>query len=144
MVDRGRLDLCKDLERIEPLDAEFEPGNWDIICQGGKDSYEHIGNRRFRVCIDNNLETYSRANSKHERSMVVTGIVDAIRECRVDGRGGFIRKDAVSGRWYEVGDKISREKVGAPVSKILSHRFYPQSDYSHSCRWGMRYAMQSS
>lgn len=54
MVDRGRLDYCKDLtfvdsrirssapsEKNEPLPADFEPGSWDIICQGGKESYDH-------------------------------------------------------------------------------------------------------
>jgi hypothetical protein len=54
MVDRGRLDYCKDLtyvdsrirssapsEKIEPLREDFEPGHWDVICQGGKESYDH-------------------------------------------------------------------------------------------------------
>jgi hypothetical protein len=72
-----------------------------------------VGNRRFRVCIDNNLGAYERARTKHERSMVVTAIVDAVRESRTNHpRGGFVRKDAASGRWYEMGDKTAREKVG--------------------------------
>ena len=25
----------------EPLPVDFEPGNWDVICQGGKESYDH-------------------------------------------------------------------------------------------------------
>jgi hypothetical protein len=54
MVDRGRLDYCKDLSHADPrirshalsarmelLSADYEPGNWDVICQGGKDSYDH-------------------------------------------------------------------------------------------------------
>ena len=54
MVDRGRLDICKRLGLIDPrigaqapsdqmelLPPEFEPGNWDVICQGGKENYEH-------------------------------------------------------------------------------------------------------
>jgi hypothetical protein len=57
MVDRGRLDFQQHLSNntfIDPrikssapknelsfLDPSFEPGNWDVICQGGKDSYDH-------------------------------------------------------------------------------------------------------
>ena len=41
--------------------------------------------------------------------MVVTVIVDAVRESSTQEYGGFVRKDLVSGRWYEVGDKIARE-----------------------------------
>eukprot|EP00429_Kryptoperidinium_foliaceum_P008799 CAMPEP_0176007336 /NCGR_PEP_ID=MMETSP0120_2-20121206/3181_1 /TAXON_ID=160619 /ORGANISM="Kryptoperidinium foliaceum, Strain CCMP 1326" /LENGTH=268 /DNA_ID=CAMNT_0017340095 /DNA_START=37 /DNA_END=840 /DNA_ORIENTATION=+ len=125
MVDRGRLglglDYAKKLGFVDPcirypaapstkaqsLPENFEPGNWDVICQGGKESYDHIGNRRFRICIDNNLRTYSKAKSKHERSSVVTCIVDVIREM-----GSFVRKDESSGCWFEVDDKTAREKVG--------------------------------
>jgi hypothetical protein len=64
------------------------------------------------VCIDNNLNTYTNAKTKHEKSMVVTVAVDAVTESSTQERGGFVRKDLVSGRWYEVGDKIAREKVG--------------------------------
>lgn len=54
MVDRGRLDYAKNLafvnERIllaapsrysQELPQAFVPGNWDIICQGGRESFEH-------------------------------------------------------------------------------------------------------
>lgn len=73
--------------------------------------HNSVGNRRFRISIDNNLEAYTKAKTKHERSTVVTTVVGAIMGCRLDGRGGFIKKDAGSGRWFEVGDKTCREKV---------------------------------
>jgi hypothetical protein len=54
MVDRGRLDYCKDLSFVDPriifnapsdkmelLSPDYEPGDWDVICQGGKDNYDH-------------------------------------------------------------------------------------------------------
>jgi hypothetical protein len=44
--------------------------------------------------------------------MVVTSIVDSIKENSTQERGGFIRKDAPTGRWFEVEDKIAREKIG--------------------------------
>ena len=54
MVDRGTLDINKDLSFVDPrirsqapvdrmilLPPGFSPTNWDVICQRGKDSYEH-------------------------------------------------------------------------------------------------------
>ena len=125
MVDRGRLDITKDLsfvdprirfhtpsERVELLPENYEVGPWDVICSGGKDNYDHVGNRRFRFCIENNLPAYVKAKSKHERSLIVTIIVDAIRDSNLGGVGtGFVRKDLSNGRWYAVSDKIAREKV---------------------------------
>lgn len=35
----------------------------------------------------------------------------SIRECSTAG-GGFVRIDGFSRRWYEVGDKVARDKVG--------------------------------
>jgi hypothetical protein len=54
MVDRGRLNFSNDLSFVDSriksqapsdsillLDADYEPGYWDVICQGGKESYDH-------------------------------------------------------------------------------------------------------
>jgi hypothetical protein len=55
VVDRGRLaDYAKHVQHIDPrvrinapnetmelLSESFTPGNWDVICQGGKESYDH-------------------------------------------------------------------------------------------------------
>jgi hypothetical protein len=58
------------------------------------------------------LSTYENAECKHKKSMVVTSIVDAIKENSTQERGGYVRKDVTTGRWFEVEDKIAREKVG--------------------------------
>jgi hypothetical protein len=72
-----------------------------------------VGNRRFRVCIENHLKAYSQAKSKHARSSLVTRIVDSIKDCVPEGRrGGFVRKNPDTARWHEVGETVSREKVG--------------------------------
>jgi hypothetical protein len=52
MVDRGRLADLKELnpgqnrldapsESVSLLNSSFTPGNWDVICQGGKESFDH-------------------------------------------------------------------------------------------------------
>jgi hypothetical protein len=63
-----------------------------------------------------------KAKSKHEKSMVVTVIVDAVTESTTQAHGGFVRKDLAAGRWYEVGDKIAREKVGHALRDAIKLR----------------------
>jgi hypothetical protein len=54
MVDRGKLDIYKDLSYVDPriraqapsdrmelLPADYVPGHWDVICLGGKENYDH-------------------------------------------------------------------------------------------------------
>jgi hypothetical protein len=47
------------------------------------------------------------ASSRVERSSIITDIVIGIRT----GGGGFVRYDQAPMRWYDVGDKIARDKV---------------------------------
>lgn len=51
------------------------------------------------------------ANLRSEKSAVISDVVSTIRESAARG-GGFVRFDAASRCWYEVGNKIARDKVG--------------------------------
>jgi len=90
------------------LPPNFTPGPRDVVCARGKQAYNHTGNRRFRVVIEMNLERYSKATTKMEKSLIVSSIVDCIRQASPEG--GFLREEG--GRWYEAGDQAAREKVG--------------------------------
>ena len=70
-----------------------------------------VGNKRYRICIANNVEAYRNAKSKYHKSMLVSNIVTSVQENAENGIGGFVKKDPVTGRWYQVDDKIAREKV---------------------------------
>lgn len=93
---------------MTPLAPDFMPGPRDVICARGKPALMHSGNRRYRVMIDMNLDKYSRATTKVEKSLIVSTVVDAVREASPNG--GFVKK--LDGQWYEVGDHLAREKVG--------------------------------
>ena len=68
--------------------------------------------------IEANLEKYSLASTKIEKSLIVSGIVDAVRESSPDG--GFVKEER--GLWYEVGDHIAREKCGQRcVGRLIHH-----------------------
>jgi hypothetical protein len=90
------------------LPSSFTPGPLDVICARGKKALQHSGNQRLRVIREMNVERYSAASSKIEKSLIVSSIVDSIREASPNG--GFVKE--INGVWYEVGSKIAREKCG--------------------------------
>jgi hypothetical protein len=69
------------------------------------------GNKQLRNIIDKNIEKYSSVKSKLEKSMIVSAIVDSIKE-KAGKDGGFVRQDKTTKQWCEVSDKLAREKVG--------------------------------
>jgi len=94
------------------------PGRFDVICARGKQAYNHEGNRFFRQLISLATEKYSKVESKLQRSMIVSEIVDAIR-----AKGnGFIRKNN-KGEWIECSDVMCREKVGQHFRNTLGCRY---------------------
>lgn len=103
-------------ENATPLSEQFSPSNYDVICGRGAQCYNHIGNRRFRVTIGMNLQRYLSASSKIEKTLVVMSIVDTIRESSPEG--GFVKQHPTTGRWFEVGDHLAREKVGQALRQL--------------------------
>ena len=107
--------LCRQPKRVkitngtpQKLAKSYVPGMWDVICAHGKHSYNHPGNKYFRSLVKRYQGDFGRAQTRLERTIVVTNIVDAVRE-----RGmGFIKKDPKDGYYWQIGDRLSREKVG--------------------------------
>ena len=102
---------------MKPLASNFQPGPQDVICRRGKTAYIH--NAHFRELLQSHLEKYSQASSKLEKSLVVSEVVDTIREG--SPLGGFVR--CVDGVWYEVGDSIAREKCGGSFRDMLHNQY---------------------
>lgn len=88
--------------------VDYQPTNTDVLCGRGSCYFHHEGNERFRDLVQASLESYTLCKSRMEKSKMVFTIVAEIR-----GMGGhFLRKDTKSDRWYDIGDKLAREKVG--------------------------------
>lgn len=78
----------------------------DVYCGRGSQCFNHEGNRKFRHIVIKFLDRYSDAVCKYDKSAIIDEIVSTVR-CNCSNGGGFIRKDAKSGRFYEVGDFIA-------------------------------------
>ena len=107
------------IDKDTPLPDDFEPGAYDVIVNRGKHSYNHIGNRRYRLTIEMNTDRYSKAATKLDKSIVVNEIVDTFRSG--SGGGGFVKKTQ-DGQWVEIGDQLAREKVGHALRDSIQAR----------------------
>ena len=59
-----------------------------------------VGNTRFRDLVGSLLDEYSSATSKLEKSAIVQRVLIEVRT--KSPNGGFIKKDPLTGQWYEV------------------------------------------
>mmetsp|Transcript_62926 Transcript_62926/g.153207 ORF Transcript_62926/g.153207 Transcript_62926/m.153207 type:complete len:616 (+) Transcript_62926:428-2275(+) len=120
MMGAGGQDY--ELTEEDLLPEEFVPDKCDVICQRGKECFEHAGNRKFRTIIDRHLDTYMKVKSRQQKSKIVTNIVDHIQKSAGDDGGGFVRKDLLTRRWFRVSDKLAREKVGQALRDAIKSR----------------------
>lgn len=81
----------------------------------------HVGNVRFREIIRSKLPQYNACRSKLEKSLIVTTIVDSVRDVSPDG--GFVKKNEATGVWYDVGDALAREKIGQTLRDQLHSKY---------------------
>ena len=99
-----------DDKRIIPQE---ELGPYDILCGRKKDAFNNIGNRRFRITINMNLQTYENAKSRTEKSVLIASIVSFLQE---EAGARFVKpapkKKCRTGYYIELNPQQAREKVG--------------------------------
>jgi hypothetical protein len=112
----------------KPLSADFEPSDFSVIIGRGKKIRDTIGNSRLRVLAGTYLTQYADAmDNRAKKTAIVNAIIGIVKTtCPYDG-GAFIRQK--EGRWYEVSDRVAREKVGY-VFRDLLHDQYGSSSKS--------------
>lgn len=112
-----------------PLAADFVPGPYDVICARGAAAKKHPGNIRFRQIIQQFKPIYSKAETKVDKSLLVSEIVDSVRG--MSPNGGFVKK--FGNQWMEVGDSVAREKIGQCLRDQL-HSKYKSSTQAKKVR----------
>ena len=108
-------------QNMTALPRDFQPTMHDVICGRGRKAFNHVGNERFRKLVESRLEEYSNAAAKLEKSYILSDIVCEVRQR--SPQGGFVKRDSSSGRWYEVGDFLAREKTSQAFRDALHDQY---------------------
>lgn len=104
------------------IDATFCPGLLLLSKQG---------NQRFRKLVSARAEDYAAASTRTDKTFIVCSIVSEVRKAAP--KGGFVKKDSTTGRWYEVGDFNAHEKTSQMFRDVL-HESYLSSNKSKKKR----------
>lgn len=116
--------------QILPLD--FAPSAYTVIIGKGKKLSSHVGNKRLRVLATSMLPRYSEANSRKEKSEVISELVETVvRATSPNGGGAFVKVQ--EGRYWQVDESVAREKCGYVLRDLLAHR-YKSSSQSKTAR----------
>jgi hypothetical protein len=99
------------------LRVNLKPSEYSVVCGRGKETFNHVGNHRFRILINKSKKRYSRADTRTAKSVIVSEIVALIRQS-----GGIFCKYK-KGVWLEVGARHAREKVGASLRDLLHTQY---------------------
>jgi len=133
----------KKKDETKPLPIEFHPGPMDVIIAKGKTAFRHPGNRLYRKIIQSNLPQYSTAKFKSDKSRIVSKTMDSIREASSSGVL-FVRHNKKDGRWCEIGEDVSREKIGQSFRDLLHSRYSSSSKAKQLRRKNNQENMKSS
>lgn len=94
----------------------------DVLCGRGGETNHHPGNVQYRRLVKVHQRAYLHAK-RRDKPRIARIIVDTIRRQNPSGR--FLKKDAISGAWKDVGNVKAREKTsqalreGAPEIRDL-------------------------
>jgi hypothetical protein len=109
-----------------PLPEDFRPSEFTVIIGRGKKIRESVGNIHLRTLAMTYLSQYTDAvKNRQAKTEVVNNVLNIIRAVCPNG-GAFVRCE--QGLWYNVSDRVAREKVGYVFRDLLSDM------YESSCK----------
>ena len=103
-----KLTKTTSIDPMTPLLPTFVPGEYDVICGRGAKAKHHIGNINFRKHLQQCISEYKQADTKLDKTLVVSDIVEWVRS--KSPNGGFVKQvpNNDNGAWFEVGDQLVR------------------------------------
>eukprot|EP00581_Thalassiosira_minuscula_P001800 CAMPEP_0183745140 /NCGR_PEP_ID=MMETSP0737-20130205/66088_1 /TAXON_ID=385413 /ORGANISM="Thalassiosira miniscula, Strain CCMP1093" /LENGTH=485 /DNA_ID=CAMNT_0025980799 /DNA_START=1345 /DNA_END=2802 /DNA_ORIENTATION=- len=94
------------------------PGIHDCLMGRGGGTNHHPGNKRFRAMTEAKKPKYL-ASKRLDKPIVAMEIIHEWRALHPPGR--FLKQDAVTKMWYDVGDQKAREKTSQALREKISY-----------------------
>ena len=91
---------------------------WDIVCGRDKSAFNHIGNRRFRMTMNLNLQRYIDAPTREAK----TDLIKHLHSYLEDEIGYRFLKKADDKTYVTMTEKQIREKIGHSLRDLVSAR----------------------
>jgi len=99
---------------------DFEnPRPYDILCGRNRNSFNNIGNRRFRITISMNVEKYNSMRSRHERSKFIASLAQTMRY--EVGFRFLKKKGGKNPQTVDLSDEEIRAKIGHALRDLSSN-----------------------
>jgi len=96
------------------------PHDNDVLSGRGGGVNSHPGNKRYRTLVTSvKAEYLSPRTRKMQKSHIAANIVRMIRQ-QSDPPGRFLKVDASTGMWHEIGDKSAFRKTGQALRENSS------------------------
>jgi hypothetical protein len=124
-VDKAEARVDKTEARLLPI--SFSPHSYSVICGRGRVRSSTLGNLHLQSVVERHMLEYSQAQSKNEKSSIVSDILEIVRGGCPDGRGALIRNK--KNRWIELSELDARDKISSVMRNVL-HTEYRSSTKS--------------
>ena len=98
--------------RIETLQEN------DILCNRGKEAFNHEGNRKFRISIATHLQDYTKATDRPGRAKIIVVIISQL----LQSGARFLKLQSKNGPWYELGLRDAQGKVAHTLRDACTNR----------------------
>jgi hypothetical protein len=131
-----RLDPCSVLNTFGNkkkkliLPPGFEPNKFTVLVGRSRECQEHAGNKRLKNIVDAHLQLYNEAPDKLEKTTIVTEVYNQVRAATAIGH--FVKME--KGRYYEVGERTARERIGAMFRDSLSTKYKSSAKNKEAAR----------
>ena len=120
----------------------FTPSSSDVVVGTGREAKLHSGNDTFLELLKHDyLKKYSSAKCKLEKTMIISEIVNAVRE-RSPTQTGFVKR--TQDGWYQVEDHLAREKVSQSLRNLLHNQYRSSVKSKKQRRCMMRQEIDNS
>eukprot|EP00547_Thalassionema_nitzschioides_P013901 CAMPEP_0194252396 /NCGR_PEP_ID=MMETSP0158-20130606/27494_1 /TAXON_ID=33649 /ORGANISM="Thalassionema nitzschioides, Strain L26-B" /LENGTH=117 /DNA_ID=CAMNT_0038989799 /DNA_START=73 /DNA_END=423 /DNA_ORIENTATION=- len=99
------INLKRSIDKTEERIILFPQPN-DVLCQTGKSTFEHEGNRYFRAIIEDKKASYQAAPDRRQKSLILEEVVQHILN-----RGGrFLKRKTNKDHWVVASLRDAKDK----------------------------------